>query len=297
MIPSPVVRMLMPHVDFVSVCPEVEIGLGVPRSPIRIVRDKGGARLIQPETGRDVTDDMVRFVDSFLSSVRDNDGFILKFKSPSCGLKGVRVYASAAAGASSSPGSGFFGGPVLQRFSHLAVEDEGRLKNFKIREHFLTRLFTLADFRRVKAAGLMRELVRFHTDNKLLLMAYSQKALRSLGRIVANPAKLPMTEVLSAYERELHKALVRPPRGTSCINVLMHGLGYFSKQLSAREKAFFLDSLQEYRDERVPLSVPVSIIRSYVVRFEQQYLVRQTFFEPYPETLVSVADSGKGRDL
>ncbi len=297
MIPSAVVRMLKPHVYFKPVCPEVEIGLGVPRQPIRIVKIGGERRLVQPETGRDVTAAMVKFTKSFLDSLGAVDGFILKFRSPSCGIKDVKIYSGTAKGAGSSKGAGFFGGAVLDRFPGLAVEDEGRLKNYGIREHFLTRLFTLASFRRTRAARSMGQLVRFHTRNKLLLMAYSQKGLKALGRIVANLEKRPIDEIVEAYETELRGALTTAPRYTSCINVLMHGIGYFSKELSGKEKAFFLDTLQEYRDQRVPLSVPIGIIRSYVVRFEQPYLAEQTFFEPYPEDLVSVTDSGKGRSV
>jgi uncharacterized protein YbgA (DUF1722 family)/uncharacterized protein YbbK (DUF523 family) len=297
MIPSVVVRMLQPHVDFTPVCPEVEIGLGIPRQPIRIVVTGGGRRLIQPETGRDVTDDMETFTATYLESVGGVDGFILKFRSPSCGIKDVKIYAGTAKGAGSSKGAGFFGGAVLERFPGLAVEDEGRLKNYRIREHFLTRLFALADFRATRAAGSMGWLVQFHTRNKLLLMAYSQKALRILGRLVANPDRRPVDQVLEAYEGGLRGALTTAPRNTSCINVLMHALGYFSKGLSTKEKAFFLETLEEYRQQRVPLSVPIGIIRSYVVRFEQPYLDDQTFFEPYPEDLVNVTDSGKGRSV
>jgi uncharacterized protein YbgA (DUF1722 family)/uncharacterized protein YbbK (DUF523 family) len=297
MIPSAVVRMLRPYVMFTPVCPEVEIGLGVPRQPIRIVMIGGKRRLIQPETGRDFTEAMEGFTASYLDSVGGVDGFILKFRSPSCGIKDVKIYSGAEQGAVSTKGPGFFGGAVLERFPGLAVEDEGRLKNYRIREHFLTQLFMLASFRDAKVERSMGALVRFHTQSKLTLMAYSQKGLKALGKIVANPEKLPIDDVLGRYGHQLRDALTTAPRYTSCINVLMHAMGYFSKGLGGKEKAFFLDTLEEYRQQRVPLSVPVGIIRSYIVRFEQPYLREQTFFEPYPEDLVNVTDSGKGRDV
>lgn len=297
MIPSEVVKLLMPHVEFRPVCPEVEIGLGVPRHPIRIVADGKDLRLIQPETGRDLTADMTRFAGTYLDAVRDVDGFVLKFRSPSCGMKEVKIYKSVDKGAASGKGAGFFGAAVLERFPGLAVEDEGRLKNFRIREHFLTRLFTLAAFREVEARGGMRDLVEFQTENKLILMAYSQKQMRALGRLVANKDKRGVGEVIKEYRAGLEVALATAPRCASCVNVLMHALGYFSKDLTAREKAFFLDSLADFREQRVPLSVPAGIIKSYIVRFEEPYLSRQTFFDPYPESLLNVTDSGKGRDL
>jgi uncharacterized protein YbgA (DUF1722 family)/uncharacterized protein YbbK (DUF523 family) len=297
MVPSPVVRVLKPFVDFRPVCPEVEIGLGVPRKPIRIVLVEGEQHLVQPETGKEVTAEMQGFVAGFLDSIGAVDGFVLKFRSPSCGIKDVKIYRSADKGAASSRGSGFFGGEVTRRFGGLAVEDEGRLKNFKIREHFLTKLYVLTDFRESSANLRMKDLVAFHTRNKFLLMAYSQSGMRRMGRIVANPEGKPPAEVFDEYRLELERALGGPPRTTSAINVLMHGLGFFSKGLASEEKAFFLDSLQDFRQSRVPLSVPVGILKSYVVRFDQEYLKQQTFFEPYPDRLISVTDSGKGRSL
>ncbi len=296
-VPDDFVDRLKPHVSYQPVCPEVEIGLGVPRDPIRIVDQGRGRRLIQPSTGRDVSQKMRRFTDTFLGSLADVDGFILKYRSPSCGMKGVKIYAGPDKGAASTPGAGFFGGPVVERFPGAAIEDEGRLRNFRLREHFLTKLFTMADFRKVRSAGKMPALIQFQAANKFLLMAYHQKELRILGRLVANLEKRPPAGVMEDYEQHLAIALARPPRYVSNINVLMHALGYFSRELSAREKAFFLDALERYRNEKVPLSVPLNLVRSWVVRFGQEYLGQQTFFLPYPEALMEITDSGKGRKL
>jgi uncharacterized protein YbgA (DUF1722 family) len=141
----------------------------------------------------------------------------------------------------------------------------------------------------------MRDLVAFHSQHKLLLMAYNQTRMRELGRIVANPDKRPVRDVWAAYANGLSAALAIAPRRTSAINVLMHGFGYVSDDLTSGEKAFFLDSLEQYRNQHVPLSVPTSVIRSWIVRFDVGYLADQVYFEPYPQDLVEVLDSGKGR--
>lgn len=287
------VARLRPHVRFQTVCAEVEIGLGVPRDPIRIVEVNGELRLLQPATGLDVTERMRGFARTFLDSLEGVDGFILKNRSPSCGFGDVKVYTGVKKGGAITKGAGFFGGAVLERFGHLAVEDEGRLKNYRIREHFMTKLFALARFRELKRAGAMRDLVQFHAENKMLLMAYSQKELGALGRIVANPEKKPLRDVLADYEPHLLAALAHPPRCTGNINVLMHALGYFSEGLSGAEKAFFLDMLQKYREGKAPVSTPRSLIQSWIVRFGEDYLAQQTFFAPYPEELLDLSDSGK----
>jgi len=296
-ISSDIVKKLKPHVQFSPVCPEVEIGLGTPRNPIRLVMVNGEARLIQPVTKNDVTDKMKSFTTSFLDSLDEVDGFILKSRSPSCGIKDVKVYVGKAKGMPARKGKGLFGGAIIEKWGQLAVEDEGRLTNFTIRQHFLTKLFALANFRRVKASKSMKELVRFQTENKSLLMAYNQKEMRILGRIVANHENRPKDEVFVNYQQHLWSAFARSPRFTSNINVLMHAMGHFSKKLTPQERSFFLNTLEEYRDERIPLSVPLNILKSWAVRFEDDYLLNQTFIEPYPAELMEITDSGKGRDF
>lgn len=291
------IENMKPFVDAATVCPEVEIGLGVPRPPIRLINAAGRLRLVQPETGADVTETMQQFVAGFIESADEVDGFILKYASPSCGPREVKAYSSTTRGASFVKASGIFGGAIRNCLGYLAVEDEGRLRNFDIRHHFLAKLFALARFRSVKASGEMKDLSQFHTEQKFLLMAYNQKELRELGRIVANPGKHRFINLAMTYEQHLHLALARPPRRASAINVLMHALGYFSDRLTSREKAFFLEALQQYRNRHVPLSVPTSLMRSWIIRFEDPYLLSQTYFEPYPQALVEVLDSGKGRQL
>jgi uncharacterized protein YbgA (DUF1722 family)/uncharacterized protein YbbK (DUF523 family) len=293
MISEPLVRALREHVDFIPVCPEVEIGLGVPRKPVRIVDDGSGRRLIQLETERDVTEEMTRFAHNFLSSMENVDGFLLKSRSPSSGIKDVKVYPGTGRVAASGRGAGFFGGAVLGKFPGLAVEDEGRLKDFDIREPFLAKVFAHADLRRVTRSGRMKELVNFHSRNKHLLMAYNQKEMRVLGRIVANPEREDFGKVVSEYEQHFNLALGRKPRKGSVINVLMHALGYFKDRLGSAEKSHFLDLLGSYRDGKLPLIALLTLVKSWGLKYQVPYILEQTLFEPFPEGLVSMRDSGK----
>jgi uncharacterized protein YbgA (DUF1722 family) len=184
---------------------------------------------------------------------------------------------------------------VLEKFQGLPVEDEGRMRNFTIREHFFTRLFAFARLREVKASKAMRALIDFHSTHKLLLMGYNQTQMRNLGKIVANHEHADFETVFARYEQHLKLALAKAPRFPSIINVLMHAFGGFSEVLSKEEKAFFLESLEEYRDERIPLSAILHVLRAWSVRHRNTYLLGQTFLRPYPEKLVDITDSGKGR--
>jgi uncharacterized protein YbgA (DUF1722 family) len=242
---------------------------------------------MQSITNKDVTEKMNGFSKKFLDSLKEVDGFILKNRSPSCGIKDVRVYPRIGKVASISKGTGFFGDAVLKEFPYLPVEDEGRLRNHRIKEHFLTKLFTFSKFRELKKSISIGKLVQFHSDNKFLLMLYNQRLLRLLGNIAANKENKPIDDVLKEYEPNLHHAFSKAPRYTSSNNVFMHALGYFKKDLSSKEKNFLLESLKKYEAGRIPLCVTTSLMKSWIIRFGQEYLMNQTFFEPYPEELIT----------
>jgi len=287
-IASDFVEKIKPYIHFVPVCPEVEIGLEVPRDPIRIVLVNGEKRLLQPATCLDFTEKMKSFSESFLNSLNAVDGFILKSGSPSSGFKNVKVYPSMEKVSSIAKSSGFFGGAVIQKFPNLSIEDERRLLNPRIREHFLTKLFTLASFREAKKSGKVKDLVKFQSDNKYLFTAYNQKELRILGKLAANQDHRAFSETISNYETHLYYALARTPSVGSNINVLLKIMGYFSHQLSKDEKSFFLSSVDKYRAGRLPFSACLSVLRAWIVRFKQEYLSSQTVLEPYPEQLAEL---------
>jgi uncharacterized protein YbgA (DUF1722 family) len=231
---------------------------------------------------------MKRFAETFLDSLKAVDGFILKSGSPSSGFKNVKVYPSIEKVASISKAPGFFGEAVLQKFPSLAIEDERRLLNPRIKEHFLTKLFTLASFRAVKKSGKVRDLVKFQSDNKYLLTAYNQKELGILGKLAANQEHKTFHETIDNYETHLRNALARTPSVGSNINVMLKIMGYFSDQLQKDEKSFFLNSVDRYKAGRLPLSACLSVLRAWIVRFKQEYLSSQTILEPFPEQLAEL---------
>jgi len=287
-IASAFVEKLKPYVQFIPVCPEVEIGLGVPRSPIRLVLRNGNVRLMQPSSGLDLSEKMEKFSESFLGSLKAVDGFILKSSSPSSGFKNVKIYPSTEKAPSIAKGAGFFGGAASKKFPSLAIEDERRLLNPRIREHFLVKIFALANYREIKEKKSIQALIKFQSENKYLLTAYSQKQLHILGKIVANQEKRSIESILRLYETNLYNVFSHPPSVGSNINVLLKILGYFSSELNKEEKAFFLKTTEQYKKGKLPLSACKSILRIWIIRFKNDYLSNQTFLEPYPEELVDL---------
>lgn len=291
---SPFVRKLQGFANLTTVCPEVEIGLGTPRDPIRIVRN-GTERLVQPATGLDLTDRMHDFAREFLDGLGVPEGFVLKSRSPSCAVSDTKLWTAAEGGQPVARGPGVFGRQVLERHAGVPVVDEGQLNNFTIREHFYTAIFLLADFRDTAAAGTMKALIDFHSRHKLLLLAICESGMRELGRIVANHRGAPAQTCHVDYGRELRAALPQPPPFTRHVNVLQHGLGFFKRLLAKHEIHHFLEVLEQYRAGVLPLSTPTGLLRALIVRFGQPVLAAQSYFRPYPEALIEITDSGKGR--
>ena len=290
MISSDFVKKIKNFVEFIPICPEYEIGLGIPRKPIRIIEKNKNLRLVQPETEKDLTNEMNTFSRKFIKDLVI-DGALLKSKSPSCGIKDVKIYPNIEKSAPLRKEKGFFGKNVIDNYPLIPIEDEDRLRNHIIKEHFLKRIFTFASFRNIKNKRSLNELIAFHTKNKFLISSYNQKQLTKLGNITANKEKKPITQILDDYEHHLHIAFLKSPRCTSNINVLQHTFGYISNDLTSDEKKLFLDTLDDFRNGKIGLSVPIRLMKSWIIRFNQKYLEEQTFFSPYPDDLIEIENT------
>jgi uncharacterized protein YbbK (DUF523 family) len=212
LIASPIIRRLAHHVDLVPVCPEVGIHLGVPRDPILLVRAGGHVRLRQPSTGRDLTEPMDDFAEDFLDRLGSADGFILKSRSPSCGIGDVKLLAGVEDDAVVlGMTSGRFAAAVLARFPEAATEDEVGLADLRRRHHWLTRVFTRATLRAVVESGRADALREFHAAHRLLLAAHDPSAADDLGRLVHGVDAVRFADVARAYARTVDRALRRPP--------------------------------------------------------------------------------------
>lgn len=281
---------LKEYVNFITVCPEVQIGLSIPRDAIRIVKKGDSNKLVQPNTDLDLTKLMCEFSNEFLEELEVVDGFILKSRSPSCGIKDVKIYNSCDKGSSFNKGKGVFGNAVLNTHPWLAIEDDGRLKDFSIREHFLTKLFTITKFRKIKETKSIDKLKEFNLSNNLLFMSYNNKRKKELDKIMNN---INDKDIFSQYEKYLGLIFSKAARYTSKINVLNMCMERFIDKLKDDEKQFIHRSIDDYVEGHISFSVPLYLVKSYALRFEIDDLLKQTFFEPYPSELVSMRDSGK----
>jgi uncharacterized protein YbgA (DUF1722 family)/uncharacterized protein YbbK (DUF523 family) len=274
-------------VEWVPVCPEVELGLGTPRETLRLVRSEKGVRMLTTRTGIDHTDGMNAWADRRLDELAGEDlcGYVLKKDSPSCGMERVKVFGTA--GMPERQGRGLFAAALLERFPCLPVEEEGRLSDPRLRENFIERTFA---YRRLKdlfgGRWSIGALVRFHTAHKMSLLAHSTTAYQELGRLVARASKLPRHELRDRYERDFMAALSLMATTRRHTNVLMHMAGHLKKLLDADSRRELQETIDEYRRGLVPLVVPLTLIRHHVRQNAVDYLFGQVYLQPHPRELM-----------
>ncbi len=278
-------------VEWVPVCPEVEMGLPVPRDTLRLVRDQdGGVRLVAPKTGADHTARMRKFAAARCAALRREDlcGYVLKKNSPSCGLERVKVYSEhTTGGVPSAAGRGVFAAALLRAFPHLPIEEEGRLSDPRLRENFVERVFA---YRRLRSAfagrWALRDLVAFHTTHKLQLLAHAPRAYERLGRLVARAKAVPREELRTDYEAGFMDALAVLATVRRHTNVLHHIVGFFKNGLDRASRQEVLGLIDDYRRGLVPLVVPLTIVRHHVARLGIAYLRDQCYLDPHPKELM-----------
>jgi len=280
------VEVLGNFVEFVPTCPEVEIGLGIPRPTLRLVRD-GAVRLVTEKTGIDRTDKMNAYAERRVKALgrEDLSGYVLKKNSPSCGMERVRVYGPS--GMPTHDGSGLFATALMRRYPSLPVEEEGRLSDPQLRENFVERIFAYRRLRSFLASRwTLGGLVQFHTAHKLVLMAHSPKDYRGLGRFVAEAKHLSREEIADRYELAFMGALKKLATPARHTNVLQHMLGYLRGHLDDAARVELAGFIEDYRRRLVPLVVPVAFFRHYVRKFDLEYLRGQVYLEPHPKELM-----------
>lgn len=267
--------------EYVPVCPEVECGMSTPRETVRLVGDPEKPRLVTSSTGIDKTDQMMSWIQTKLKQLEKEDlsGFIFKSKSPSSGLYRIKVY-----GEKGQPilnGVGMFARAFCEHFPRLPVEEEGRLHDIKLRENFLEKIFTLTHWRElIQNEKNLGSLLAFHTRNKLLLLSHNQSQYRLMGKLVATGKQLTVEVLFATYEKMLLKTLDYQTTAKKNINVLLHMVGYFKKQLNKDEKDELIDIIEQYRGGYVPLIVPLTLLKHYARKYQIDYLLNQNYLDP-----------------
>lgn len=266
-IPSQIIRDLMPFANFTKVCPEHAIGLGVPREPIRIVEKKGEYRLIQHKTNRDITDEMNNFTSDFIKKLDDIDGFIFKSKSPTMGINNIKVYSSIEKNSNIvNRCGGFFAGKIMEKYAGYPAEEDDRLRNEKIRKHFLTKVFLFA---RLRSAKENNKIIEFHEEN-LLLMKYYNKEIFSK----TNPKS-------DNYIEDIKKIFMVPPKSSDVV--------LFFEEIMSGNKSLIM----KYNENKVTEETLKEMAKIFI---KDKKLLNQTFFNPFPEELTVTANPDRDKN-
>lgn len=275
------------YVEWVPVCPEVECGMSIPREAVRLTGDVDAPRLIGRKSGEDWTERMQEWGRKRLTLLEEENlcGYIFKHGSPSNSMARMKVFQEG--GGVLYTGTGIWARMVMDHFSEIPFEDDGRLHDIGIRENFISRVFTLKRWRdAISNEQSAATVVDFHTRHKMLIMSHNETVYRAMGKLVAKAGNTDIEALCAEYFTMLFKALGYKCTVSKHVNVLTHGLGYFKKDISADEKQEMLELLEQYRSGLIPLIVPMTLLNHYVRKYDKNYLAGQYYLNPYPAELM-----------
>jgi uncharacterized protein YbgA (DUF1722 family)/uncharacterized protein YbbK (DUF523 family) len=279
-----VVDTLGKYCEFIHLCPEHDCGMPIPREALNLQGTKDDYRMLTHKTAKDYTQQMLDWCAPVIEKLAKEQlcGYILKSKSPSCGMERVKVY-PLHGGAAVKSGVGIFAKELMKAFPHLPVEEEGRLHDPVLRENFIERMFVMHSWNNLVNEGLTPgSLIRFHTVHKYLLMAHSPKHYREMGKMVADIKDYPINEFAKLYFEKLMTACSAHACPSKHQNVLLHLLGYFKNDLDSFEKQELILLISQYKDGLIPLIVPITLINHYVRKYSKEYLADQVYLQPHP---------------
>lgn len=277
---------LIDYFDFIPICPEVAIGLTIPRPPIHLVQLCEEIHVLGvKDTGIDVTDRLHAYGKEMGERLDNISGYILKSRSPSCGMERVEVVDEQ--GRTRGKGAGAYAHSLMKKLPLLPVEEEGRLGDARLRENFIMRVFVYHRWQQMLASGLsVVKLQAFHADHKYLVMAHNQSAYKRMGKMLADITEESVKVVSCLYMDELMTALKQPASREHHVNVLQHLLGYLKQHLDGDDKSEMLEVIERYRDGIVPLIVPITLLKHHFRRHHHDYVERQVYLSPHPHELM-----------
>ncbi len=281
-----VTKELAPYFEFLPVCPEVGMGLPVPRPAIRLVSDQERIALVETkDSSKDHTSALEGYSENKVAQLKSQSlcGYIVCAKSPTCGMEKVKVYTNHDV---EKNGVGLFTQVLMREMPWLPVEEDGRLNDALLRENFITRVYCLNDFyQSLGEQPTAGKVVAFHSRYKLTLMAHHPLSYRELGRLVANVSDYEPTDFIEKYRLGLMSALKIKASRKNHTNVLMHLQGYFKRSLDKSQKMELTRVIHDYRNGVLPLLAPLTLIKHYLTLYPDAYLMQQRYLDPYPQEL------------
>ncbi len=283
---NPHIEGLGEHVTLRSFCPEMGIGMTVPREPVRLVGDLGLERLMDSATQtHDYTEPMQEYAANVLKTAPELSGYILVKASPSCGYDRVKRY-NTKGNAVLNDSMGIFAAELRKLDPLLPLEEDGRLHDAGLRENFVTRVYAYHEWKAFKQQPVTHPgLTEFWSRYKYLLMSHHVPTYKEIGRLLSNAKSAPLDETANTFIELLMSGLSRMATRNTHTNVLQHIRGYLKRQLETDEKQEMDALITQYRSGAVPLVVPLTLLRHHFKRHASDYIGKQVFMQPYPEQL------------
>lgn len=283
------INVLSNYFEFLPFCPEVAIGLGVPREPIRLVKSKNIINCVgtrSPELI--VTDKLTAIANEQINWHSQISGYILKKDSPSCGMERVKVYQSAY----STPtmpeknGTGIYAQQLMKNFPDLPIEEEGRLNDLIIRENFIQRVYVYHRWQQLLSTNFSLNCIQqFHAQHKYIYMSYDQLALKKLGALLAK-THADINLLAKTYLSQAMVLLKNKATKSNHANTLLHIQGYLKKFISSDDKQELNDTIKQYRNGYVPLIVPITLLRHHFRKHPNDYIDQSFYLCPHPGELM-----------
>ena len=277
---------LAEYLGFVAFCPEVAIGMGTPRQPIRLTGDASNPVAVGVKTPElDVTQPLRTYGKKVAGDIHDLCGFIFKKDSPSCGMQRVKVYNDK--GMSEHSGAGLFAREIMNAHPLLPVEEEGRLNDADLRDNFITRVYVYARWKTLINNGLSKSgLIKFHAAHKYLVMSHNTVMYRQLGQMLSDLTRASLADIADRYFAGLMQALSVPATRKRHANVLQHLLGYLKNNLDSACRADIDKTIDAYRRGEFPLVVPVRLLQHHFSIHAHPYIKKQVYLNPHPQALL-----------
>ena len=281
-----ILSSLSNHIDFVSVCPEMEAGFGLPRPTMQLRQLGDEIRLVFSKTpDNDATDQLTDYSTTRVNELEDLDGFIFKKDSPSCGAFRVPVVIHKD-GFKNRQGTGLFAKAFMERHPLIPVEEEGRLNDSVLCENFFERVYAYRRWKEITHPEKnIQGLIEFHAKHKLMLMARGSHYYQELGRMVAGTKSADLMQRRELYISRFMEVMKITSHPGRQVNVLQHIMGYLKQAISHEDKQELLSVFEAYRQYQLPLITPVTLLRHHLRVHPQHYISEQHYLEPFPEQL------------
>ena len=281
-----ITETLAEYFELLPACPEVAIGLGVPRKPVRIIVTDQGARVRGVENpGLDVTDALAAQAKENAQAWPDLGGYIFMQNSPSCGVFAVKRYDTSGR-LLGAEGRGAYAQKLIELLPLLPVEEAGRLCDLSLRDNFITRVYAYYDWRQsVGTEPTAEKLIHFYSRYKYQVMAHSVASYAAIGKLLSDLSRRPAKDIADEFIRLFMGALSNIAGRKGNTNTMMHLRGYLRWRLSPADNEELNHLIDAYRQGEVPLSVPLALLKHHLSVLDDPYLQQQTFWSPHPEKL------------